>query len=36
MNQLTSTPMRIPNTRASWMEPPPNMNRCWQTAALPQ
>src|SRR5918999_5880213 len=23
-NQLTSTPIRIPKTRASWMEPPPN------------
>src|SRR5918997_3672980 len=25
MNQLTSTPMRMPNTRASWIERPPNM-----------
>src|SRR5436190_23212489 len=24
MNQLGSTPMRIPNTRASLIEPPPN------------
>ena len=25
MNQLQSTPMRIPKTRANWMEPPPNI-----------
>src|SRR5215212_7726610 len=24
-NQLTSTPMRMPKTRASWMDPPPNI-----------
>ena len=25
MNQLTSTPMRMPKTRPSWIEPPPNI-----------
>ena len=26
MNQLTSTPIRMPNTRTSWIEfPPPNI-----------
>ena len=31
MNQLGSTPMRMPNTRASWIDPPlPNMHEWWQ------
>jgi hypothetical protein len=25
MNQLMSTPMRMPKTRNSWNEPPPNI-----------
>ena len=26
MNQLTSTPIRMPKIRPSWIEPPPNMH----------
>ena len=35
MNQLTSTPMRMPKTRPSWMDPPPNIAlKWWQALTL--
>ena len=37
MNQLTSTPIRMPNIRPSWIEPPPNMHgEWWQVTSPPQ
>src|SRR5918996_5972047 len=33
-NQLTSTPMRMPKTRASWMDPPPNTTLDGRRSAL--
>ena len=35
MNQLKSTPIRMPNTRASWIDPPPNMALGWWQVGLP-